>query len=79
MNNFINILTKGLASITFVALLAVNVQVGNGSMTSDSVGVQNAKAGNCPVGTTKCSVYVFPNGKKYWEYGEVIVVTPEEN
>ena len=87
MKSLIKTGSEILASLMIMALVMLNLQVGvDGDVESsalDTIGlattVNTAKAGNCDPGSSKCSVYVFPDGKKYWEYGKVVVVTPRKN
>ena len=79
MNNLFKLLVKTAAGFLFVGLLVMNVQIGSGEtlLNVKDNSLNKAKAGNCDPGSSKCSVYEFPDGKKYWEYGKVVVVTPE--
>ena len=80
MKNLAKTLLKSLAGMLFVALIVVNVQIGNSASTFfNTSNINQANAGNCPVGDDPCGFYRFPDGTKIGEFGEVIVVTPEEN
>jgi hypothetical protein len=67
-----------IGGLLFITLLTFNIHIGNdGNFLLDKK-FQKANAGNCPVGDDPCGFYEFPDGTTIGEFGEVIVVTPQE-
>lgn len=77
MKKALNYLGKTLVGFLFVALLAINIQVGKSDsfLTDKDLMVEKAKAGNCETGRDACSMYTYPDGTTYVEMGKVVVVT----
>jgi hypothetical protein len=67
-----------LAGFIFIALLAVNVQVGsgNGFLGIGENFVNNANA-SCPLYPDVCYVVEYPDGTRDFELG-AIIITPDE-
>lgn len=65
MKSLMNILVKGLAGLLFVALVAVNVQVGTGNNLwgdgSSVFKVDQAKADYCNPAPQYCTIDIFGN------------------
>jgi hypothetical protein len=79
MKTLMNTLMKGLAGFVFVALLAVNVQIGNsnGLLDIGKSTISEAKA-KCPPAYDWCAIYQYPDGTTLIEVGQPIIITPDE-
>lgn len=72
-------LFNSLAGMLFIALLAVNVQVGNGnSFLGFGENFVNDANASCPLHPEICYVVEYPDGTRDFELG-AIIITPEEN
>jgi hypothetical protein len=80
MKSLINNLSKGLTALVFVALLAVNVQIGTGSslLVIGESPVSAVEAAPCDQAPDYCVYIEFPNGERWVRVGEAIVVTDEK-
>jgi len=80
MKALINNLAKGMAGVVFLALLAVNVQIGTDSTLFSTAKVQlNEAKAKCPPKIDGCMMIEFPDGPIYIEVGQPIVVTPVDD